>query len=546
MADSKLVRGTLILTASIFISKILGLIYIFPFQAIVGLEGLALYSFGYIPYTVLLSVATLGIPLAVSKFVSKYNALGDYETGRRLFKSGLIVMSITGLISFFILFLLAEPIANQVVDGKDLKGNTIDDVILTIRMVSVALLVVPIMSLIRGYFQGHQSMGPTAVSQVIEQIVRIIFILCLTFVIVHVMNGSIALAVAFATFGAFVGALGGLTVLLYYWFRRRVHLNNQLLESKVNHHLPLTSIYKELITYALPLSFVGLAIPLYQMIDLMTFNKALYGIGYDQVAVDKAFGAFSQAAHKLILIPVSIATAMSLTILPTITKSYINNDQTLLQRQVTQTYQIILYLTLPAAIGLSLLANPAYGALFGLEDIEIGAWILRYYAPVAVLFSIFAVTSAILQGINQQRFAVIGLLAGLIVKLSFNTFFLTQLGAVGAIYATGLGYLTSLGVNIWAIGKYGNYNYTFVLKRFLLISIFSLIMAVIVVVTKEAVSIVLPLENRLNAFIVLLVSVAVGGLVYLYLGIRSNLAGQILGSRFKFLNKKQRSQESGS
>ncbi len=540
MADSKMIRGTLILTASIFISKILGLIYIFPFQAIVGLEGLALYSFGYIPYTVLLSVATLGIPLAVSKFVSKYNALGDYQTGRRLFKSGLIVMSITGLITFLILFLLAEPIANQVVDGKDLKGNSIEDVILTIRMVSVALLVVPIMSLIRGYFQGHQSMGPTAVSQVIEQIVRIIFILCLTFVIVHVMNGSIALAVAFATFGAFVGALGGLIVLLFYWYRRREHLNKQLLESKVSHDLPLTSMYKELVSYALPLSFVGLAIPLYQMIDMMTFNKALLAIGVDEDIVLKAFGAFSQAAHKLILIPVSIATAMSLTILPTLTKSYINNDQSLLQKQITQTYQIILYLTIPAALGLSLLAYPAYGALFGIEDIEIGAWILRYYAPVAVLFSIFAVTASVLQGINQQRFAVIGLLAGLLVKLSLNTLFITQFDAVGAVYATALGYVTSLGVNIWAIGKYGNYHYRFILKRLLLISIFSVFMAIVVVVTKEAISFVLPIETRLNALIVLLASVGVGGITYLYLGIRTNLAGQILGSRFKFLNKKQK------
>jgi O-antigen/teichoic acid export membrane protein len=538
MADSKLVRGTMILTASIFISKILGLIYIFPFKAIVGLEGLALYTYGYVPYTVLLSVATLGIPLAVSKFVSKYNALGDYETGRRLFKSGLIVMTITGIVAFLILFFLAEPIANQVVDGKDLKGNSIEDVILTIRMVSVALLIVPIMSLIRGYFQGHQSMGPTAVSQVIEQIVRIIFILCLTFIIVTVMNGSIGLAVAFATFGAFVGALGGLTVLLIYWFKRKKHFQQQILESPVNHNLPLSSMYKELAAYAIPLSFVGLAIPLYQTIDLMTFNKALMGIGYNQALAEEAFGAFAQAAHKLILIPVSVATAMSLTLLPTITKSFINEDRELLQKQVTQTYQIILYLTIPAAVGLSLLAYPAYGTLFGLGDINVGAWILRHYAPVAVLFSLFAVTSAILQGINQQRFAVMGLIAGLVAKLSLNYFFIAEFEAVGAIYATGLGYLISLFVNMWAIGKYANYNYRFIFKRFLLISIFTGMMAIIVVIVKELLLLVLPMENRIFAFIVLMISISAGGLFYLFIGVKTNLAAQILGNRFRFLNKK--------
>lgn len=544
MTDSKLIRGTMILTASIFISKILGLIYIFPFKAIVGLEGLALYTYGYVPYTVLLSVATLGIPLAVSKFVSKYNTLGDFETGRRLLKSGLLVMTITGIISFLILFLLAEPIAHQVVDGKDLKGNSIEDVILTIRMVSVALLIVPIMSLVRGYFQGHQSMGPTAVSQVIEQIVRIIFILSITFIIVNVMEGSLGLAVAFATFGAFVGALGGLIVLLFYWFKRVGDLNKQLEISKVKERMPLSSMYKELISYALPLSFIGLAIPLYQTIDLMTFNKALMAIGYDQGQAEEAFGAFAQAAHKLILIPVSIATAMSLTLLPTITKSFINDEKVLLEKQVTQTYQIILFLTIPASVGLSLLAYPAYGALFGIgDDFNIGASILRYYAPIALFFSLFAVTSAILQGINRQRYAVIALGAGLIVKVSLNSFFISQFESFGAIFATGAGYMTSIAINMWAIGKFANYNYRFIFKRFLLISLFTIMMAVIVIVTKTIILFAFPLDNRFFALVVLIISIGSGAVFYLYLGVRTGLAGQILGTRFKFLNKKQKVRE---
>lgn len=538
MADSKLVRGTMILTASIFISKILGLIYIFPFKAIVGLEGLALYTYGYVPYTVLLTMATMGIPLAVSKFVSKYNALGDYVTGRRLFKSGLLFMSISGFIAFLILFLLAEPIAHQVVDPKDLKGNSMEDVILTIRMVSVALIIVPFMSIFRGYFQGHHSMGPTAVSQVIEQLVRITFILLVTFIIVQFTSGSVGLAVAFATFGAFVGALGGFAVLLTYYFKRKKHFDKEIRESKVNHELPLKSMYKELLSYALPLSFIALATPLYQMIDLMTFNKALMTIGYDQTAAEEAFGAFAQAAHKLILIPVSLATAMSLTLLPTITKSFINHDQKLLHRQITQSLQIILFLTIPAAVGLAILAYPAYGTLFGLDDIHIGAWILQYYAPVAVLFSLFAVSSAILQGINQQRFAVLGLVVGLTIKLSFNVLFISQFEAIGAILATGLAYFMSLAINIWAIGKYAKYDYRFIAKRFLLISIFTFFMTIVVVTVKEILYLFVSLESRMAALLVLLVAVASGGLFYLYVCIRSNLAGQTLGSRFKFLRKK--------
>ncbi|MCD8509963.1 MAG: polysaccharide biosynthesis protein [Bacillus sp. (in: Bacteria)] len=539
MADKQLIRGTMILTASIFISKLLGLIYIFPFTSIVGLEGLALYQYGYNPYTVLLSLSTLGIPLAVSKFVSKYNALGDYHTGQRLFRSGIVVMSITGIIGFIILYLIAEPLARYVLDPNELQGNTIADAVFTIRMVSVALLIVPIMSIIRGYFQGFQSMGPTAVSQVVEQIIRIAFILLLTYLIVEVWHGELGTAVGFATFGAFVGALGGLSVLLVYWMKRKNYIQQQIETSKVDHQIPLKKMYKELLSYAIPISFVGLAIPLFQAVDLMSFNGAMREIGYNQAEVDKFFGAFTQAAHKLILIPVSVATAMSLTILPTVTKAFINKEFDQLQRHITQTFQIILFLSIPASLGLVLLSDSAYGALFGLEDLEIGSAILRYYAPVAILFSIFAITAALLQGINRQKFTVIALLAGILFKAIVNYPFILWLEAGGAVLATGLGYAIAIGVNVWAIGKYATYSYTFLLKRLLLFSIFAIGMGVVVVVVKTGLGSVLPLDTRINAVIILASSVLAGMSVYLYLSVRSGVAGQILGHRFTFLSRKK-------
>ncbi|WP_096436257.1 putative polysaccharide biosynthesis protein [Alteribacter populi] len=539
MSERQLLRGTMILTASIFISKMLGLIYIFPFQAIVGLEGLALYTYGYVPYTVLLSLATLGIPLAVSKFVSKYNALGDYRTGQRLFQSGLIVMGITGVVTFLALFLLAPVIATSVLDPDDLQGNSISDAVFTIRMVSVALLIVPVMAIIRGYFQGHNSMGPTAVSQVIEQIVRILFILLFTFLIINVWNGELGTAVGFATFGAFIGALGGLAVLITYWIKRRGNFQKQIEESVVDHQIPLPKMYKELIRYALPISFVGLAIPLYQLVDMFTFNNAMDSLGYNQQTAEKYFGAFVQASHKLILIPVSVATALSLTILPTVTNAFINEDKTRVQRHITQTYQIILFISIPAAVGLSVLAYPAYGALFGLADLEIGGEILRYYAPVAIMFSVFAVTSSLLQGINKQKYAVIALGVGVVLKLVTNSLFIGWFVATGAIYATGLGYLAAIGVNVWAIGKYAEYSYGFLIKRTLLIVIFATIMGLSVWGVNQLIQLALPLETRVATFINLPITIVVGLVVYGFLGVRSGLAGQILGHRFKFLKKQK-------
>ncbi|MBB5172809.1 putative polysaccharide biosynthesis protein [Texcoconibacillus texcoconensis] len=539
MSNNQLVRGTMILTAAIFISKTLGLLYIFPFQAIVGLDGLALYNYGYTPYTVLLSLATLGIPLAVSKFVSKYQALGDFRTGQRLFHSGLLVMTVTGFFAFLLLFLLAEPIARQVIDPNNMEGNDLADVVFTIRMVSVALLIVPIMSIVRGYFQGFQSMGPTAVSQVVEQLVRIVFILTAAYLIIHIFEGELGVAVGFATFGAFIGALGGLVVLFIFWWRRRNAISVQIEQSEVDHRLPLKQMYKELIAYALPISFVGLAIPMFQMVDLFTFNQAMMDIGFGQNEAERYFGAFTSASHKLILIPVSVATAMSLTILPALTKSYTHGDHEGLKKQVTQTFQIILFISVPAGIGLFLLADPAYATLFGLDDLEIGGDILQYYAPVAILFSVFPVSAALLQGIDKQRYAVIALTVGVLLKALLNTLLISWLGATGAIFATAIGYLAAIAITIWAISKYTSYNYVFLLKRSLLIVMFTFAMAVVVILTNRLLQQWFPLESWGNSLISLAVPVVVGTLTYFLLTVRSGLAGDVLGHRFRFLNKKR-------
>ncbi|QKS72118.1 polysaccharide biosynthesis protein [Paenalkalicoccus suaedae] len=539
MSEQQLIRGTMILSMGIFITKILGLIYVFPFTALVGQQGLALYTYGYTPYTVLLSVATLGVPLAVSKFVSKYNALGDYHTGQRLLKSGLIFMSISGFIAFLLLFSLAEPIANRVLDADDLSGNTISDAVFVIRMVSAALIVVPVMAIIRGYFQGHNSMGPTAVSQVIEQVIRIAFILLLTWIILYQFEGSLGTAVGFATFGAFVGAIGGLVVLLYYYKKRMPSLQEQVKESAVDHKLPLSTMYKELIRYALPLSFVGLAIPLYQMVDLFTFNHAMITrAGFEAVEAERYFGAFQQASHKLIMIPVSIATAMSLTILPTVTKAHTMNDTDRLQRTVTQTYQIIVFLTVPAAIGLMLVATPAYAALFGFDGLQIGAEVLRAYAPAAILFSVFAVTASLLQGINKQYYAILALVAGLAFKLLTNSLFIGWFGPEGAILATTIGYAVAVFVNAYAIGKFTNYNYKQIGKRFVVVAAFTLLMGAVVAFLTYGLTETLTLDTRMNAFIVLLLAVGAGGIVYMNLAIRSGLAGIVLGERFAVLKKR--------
>lgn len=530
----------MLLTGATMTSRILGLLYIFPFTLLVGQQGNALYQYGYLPYTILLSLATLGVPMAVSKFVSKYNALGDYRTGQRLLRSGVVFMTITGFITFLLLFLLAPVIAGWVLpsDG-DPSGNSHGDVVFTIRMVSFALLIIPGMAVFRGYFQGFQSMGPTAVSQVIEQIVRILFILATSFLIIQVLDGSLGLAVGLATFGAFAGGLSSLLVLLYFWKKRKAGIQEKISESNKDHQLSLMTMYKELIIYALPLSFVGLAIPLFQAIDLFTFNDAMSSYGVNAGEAETAYGVFSRTTHALIMIPVAIATAMAVNLIPAITQANTNNDVEKMHSYMTKTFQLILFFTIPAAVGLTVLSTPAFASLYGLEDVGVGSMVLGYYAPAAILFSIFTVTAAMLQGMNRQKHAIIGLCIGLFCKLVLNFGLISSFGVLGGVLATILGYIAAVGFNIWAVGTFASYQYTHIGKFAAKITGFTAIMGMAVWIVREGGSVVFNTSAQSGFVAILVFGVLTGLLIYLILAIRTGVAEQVLGNRFSFLKTRK-------
>jgi O-antigen/teichoic acid export membrane protein len=532
--QSKLLRGTFILTLGTIISKVLGLFYVIPFYQIVGSRGTALYQYSYVPYTIFISVATAGVPLAVSKFISKYNALEEYAVGRKLFKSGLVIMMLTGFVSFLILYFAAPFYAESMFPNKNNLESSIREATTVIRAVSFALIVVPFMSLIRGYFQGHQSMGPSAVSQVVEQIVRITFTLAGAYVVLKYLNGSIVTAVSAATFAAFVGAIGSLFILFWYWYKRKPYLDELLKQDKGTLNISLKEIYKEIILYAAPFVFVGINNPLFQAIDQFTFYRALG----DSDFAKTAFSILNFESHKIVIIPVSLATGFSLALVPSITKAFIGNDRQGLNQQLNQAFQVLLYLTLPAAIGLSLLAEPVYTVFY--EHKMLGIEVLQAYAPVAILFALYLVTASILQGINEQRFTVLTLLVGLLIKLSLNIPLIKMFETRGAVLATALGYIAAIIINMFVIRKFAGYHFRLVVRRSLLIIIFGAIMWAGTEIVYKLLLLFLNPASKVQSLIIILVSAGVGAGIYFYLGIKSGLINKLFGDRVDRLKQKLR------
>ncbi|MGM8213396.1 putative polysaccharide biosynthesis protein [Virgibacillus sp. W0430] len=533
---SNFVRGTMLLTGASFLSKFLGMIYVIPFNALVGGQGGALYYYAYNPYTILISISTVGVPLAVSKFVSKYNSLGDYETGMRMFRSGLILMAATGILSFLILFFSADWLAHLMVEG-DNHDNTVQDVKMVIQMVSFALILIPGMSIVRGFFQGYQSMGPTAVSQVVEQIVRISFVLIGVFIVVKVFDGSIPTAVGFATFAAFVGALASCIVLLIYWLKRKANLKRQVEQQRKFSQLSQKDLFIELFQYAGPFVLVGIAIPLYQSVDTFTFNRAMQAINQSDIS-EFALSAINLYGHKLVIIPVTLATGLSLAILPVLTKSFTQNNRKLLFQQINQALQIIIVLVVPAVAGLSILAGAAYSSFYGFEHFDISSSLLAWYAPVALLFAMFTVSAAVLQGINEQRFSIVSLGAGFLIKAFFNTVLIHTFGAKGAIIATGIAVGTAVLLNLWRIKRTVHFSYKQTAKRSLLVLIFTAIMLTVIMIVKLLTGMVVDYEeSRIGAIVMLFLGVSVGGLVYMWFAYQSTLLERTLGSKIAFLDR---------
>ena len=168
LTKNNFIQGAFISTLGIVVSKILGIVYVIPFHAIVKEQGGALYGYAYTIYSLFLALSSAGIPLAISKIISEYQTLGYYNAKERAFKIGKQLSIVLGLIAFIILFIFAPEVAHLILG--DLKGgNTIEQVTYVIKVISTAILVVPILSNYRGYLEGHKYITPSTISKVIEQ-----------------------------------------------------------------------------------------------------------------------------------------------------------------------------------------------------------------------------------------------------------------------------------------------------------------------------------------------------------------------------------------
>ncbi|WDM27426.1 putative polysaccharide biosynthesis protein [Paenibacillus mucilaginosus] len=428
-AGRGLLQGAALLGLAAIISKLIGTLQKIPLQNLAGDTVFGIYNAVYPLYTMILFLATAGFPLVVSKFVSESAALKRDEEAVRVLRVASGVLSGTGLLCFTLLYLGAEQLGSWMGAAQAAPA---------IRSVSFALLLVPVLSALRGYYQGYGDMAPTAWSQVGEQIVRVLTMFGLLMAFLWIGAGPETIA-AGATFGSVAGAAAGLLMMLLYWRRGRSSRRAGRKSLVWREDLALA---RRIAMYALPLCLGSIAMPILTLVDSFTVPRLLRGAGYDETGALYQFGLYNHGL-PLVQLVAMIASSMTAALVPAIAEAAGSGDRALLRQRAGTALRLAWMIGLPAAAGLALLAGP-FNLMF-YKSTE-GTPAMAVLSLTALLSVLNIAGSSVLQGLGAVRAPALYLLLAAGVKVAANVLLVPRFGIDGAAWAAVAAYALAGGL----------------------------------------------------------------------------------------------------
>lgn len=529
MKKNSFVEGTFIATFSIILVKILGVLYVIPFYKIIGESGGALYSYAYNVYNLFLNISTAGIPVAISKIISEYNTLEMYEAKERSFRLAKRIIGIIALIAFFVLFVFAKEIAVLIL-GDISGGNSLNDVAFVIRCVSFCLLIIPFLSVTKGYLQGHKYITPSSVSQIIEQVVRIAVILMGSYIIINVLNKSVSLGVGVAVSGAFFGGVVAYIYLLVKMKKNKDEFKVSTKPDKVSDK----EIIKKILSYALPLIIVSIATDIYSLTDMTLVLKASYKLGYTGSESELISSIISTWTPKICMIINAVAIGLSTSLIPHMVSSFVKKDMTEANKKFNQAISIIIVSTLPLSVGIAYLSRPIYTLFYGYS--LYGTLILRYTAFQALFASIYIVISMALQSLNMfkvvYKSTILGFLTNAILDVPLM-YLMKKLGThafYGAIIATVLGYVLSYTISLSSLKKQLGFSFKGIIDTIKKSMLPILSMTCVLILVNLFLK--LNVSGSIQIFITCLIYALVGGFVYLSISYKIGLLESVFEKEF--------------
>lgn len=529
MKKSSFVEGTFIATLAIFLTKIMGMLYVIPFYALIGVQGSALYAYAYNIYVIFLDISSAGLPIAISKIINEYNTLGMMDAKKRAFSIGKKITGFLAITIFIALMAFAPQIAELLL-GDLSGGNTIEDVALAIRCVSFAILVVPFLSVTKGYLQGHKVINVSSFSQVIEQIVRIGVLLGGSYLVLRVFNGTVTTAVCVSVFAAFLGSLVAyifIKVKLKKADTKELGLEATYVKDDVSNK----EIIKKIFSYAIPFIIINIVSSCYNFVDMTLLLRTMNYLNLEAFSVEFVTSAVTTWAPKINMIVTSIAMGMSTSFIPTMVTAYTLKNWKEVNNKFNQALQILIFVSLPMTIGLSMLSTAVWSIFYGFN--QSGSYVLALNVFTGLFINIYMITSSALQGLNKFKTVYLSTISGFVTNAILDVpimLLYSKIGIppyLGAVTASIIGYLLSIIVALVSLKKECKIKYgeTFKVIGKMLIPT-ALMMLVVFVLGK-----IIPVNyaSKLSCVIYVAINAIAGAVVYIVVAFKIGIIEKVLG-----------------
>lgn len=545
MKKKNFLEGAFISSLGIVICKVLGLLYVIPFYSIIGTAGGVLYSYGYSIYSTFLNFSTLGIPTAMSKIISEYQALGYENTKERVYKLGKNITLILSVIIFLILIIFSKQIATYILGGE--SGTfTVGEVSSVINIISFAILVVPLLSVVKGYIQGHKFMVESSVATVLEQLVRVVVIVVGSFLAVKVFNLSINTAVGIAMFGAFLGAFSA-----YFYLIKKISKNKKeiRIETEVKSEekkISTKMLLKQITIYAFPFVMIELLKTFYSIIDMTTIIaniKQMYGMEL----AETTYSVLTTWGPKINMIGLSIGSGVIISLIPTIAAYYIKKDYKKINEKLGQALEISMYVIVPITLLLCFLAGPVWTVFYGYD--AFCTQLLRVYVLQIIWVSLYSLLLNLNQAMSETKTTILILVVNLTLKLVLNVpmmwllYHLNIGGYYGPMITNMIIYTISFIIVLTIFKKKHNFQYKDMMKNLIKIFVVGIMMTAILYL----ISFVLPINytSRFGSLLYLCLYGILGVVIYIFITYKIGLFQKVFSEDFlkKFLGKFKRTKK---
>lgn len=453
--SNKFLKGAAILGIAGIIVKVMGVFFRIPVTLWIGADGMSYYNSVYPIYTFFLILSTAGIPVAISRMVSERIAQKNYQGAHKVFNISVYLLAAIGLASFLLVYLSAGFIEKSVLHNEG--------TIYSIQAIAPSLLLVPIMAAYRGYFQGRQIMGPTAISQLFEQLFRVGIGLVLCRILIPSGN---QFAASGAIFGCTAGATIGLVVIILIYFLHRKNIKKQIENNKEFYvRENAKDIIKKILIIAIPITIGACILPLVNAIDSMMVMPRLQATGWTIEESRHLWGLLGGYVSSLVGMPQVFVQAIVMSLVPAIAASYALNDGPEVQENTKFALRAAMLIGTPCAAGMFALSWPVMKLLYfsssRATEVDEAAPILALMSISIIFLSIMQTLTGALQGIDKQMIPVKNLLIGAVCKV-IVTFILVGIPFIninGAPIGTIICYIVASILNIKDVKKYSGVKF---------------------------------------------------------------------------------------